>query len=135
MKNAFLKDIWRTIQKSRKRFFSILLITALGVTMLTGLKAACDDLRYSADHFFDTQKLYDISVMSTLGLTDEDVTALSQLDGVETAEGAYSETVYTHVDDKRQNAQVKVLSAKGLNAPYLLEGVLPQKADEIAVTQ
>ena len=46
MKNAFLKDIWRTIQKSRKRFFSILLITALGVTMLTGLKADCDDLRY-----------------------------------------------------------------------------------------
>lgn len=135
MKNAFLKDIWRTIQKSRKRFFSILMITALGVTMLTGLKAACDDLRYSADRFFDTQKLYDISVMSTLGLTDEDVAALSQLDGVETAEGAYSETVYTQVDDKRQNAEVKVLSAKGLNEPYLLEGALPQKADEIAVTQ
>ncbi|WP_195267057.1 FtsX-like permease family protein [Eubacterium sp. 1001713B170207_170306_E7] len=135
MKNAFLKDIWRTIQKSRKRFFSILMITALGVTMLTGLKAACDDLRYSADHFFDTQNLYDISVMSTLGLTDEDVAALSQLDGVETAEGSYSETVYTQVDDKRQNAEVKVLSAKGMNEPYLLEGVLPQKADEIAVTQ
>lgn len=135
MKNAFLKDIWRTIQKSRKRFFSILMITALGVTMLTGLKAACDDLRYSADRFFDAQKLYDISVMSTLGLTDEDVAALSQLEGVETAEGAYSETVYTQVDDKRQNAEVKVLSAKGMNEPYLLEGVLPQKADEIAVTQ
>ena len=135
MKNAFLKDIWRTIQRSRKRFFSILMITALGVTMLTGLKAACDDLRYSADRFFDTQNLYDISVMSTLGLTDEDVAALSQLEGVETAEGAYSETVYTQVDDKRQNAEVKVLSAKGMNEPYLLEGVLPQKADEIAVTQ
>lgn len=135
MKNAFLKDCWRTIQKSRKRFFSILLITALGVTMLTGLKAACDDLRYSADCFFDAQNLYDISVISTLGLTGDDVAALSQLDGVAEAEGAYSQTVYTQVDDKRQDAEVKMLSRKGMNAPYILEGSLPQKPDEIAVTQ
>lgn len=43
------KDIIRTIKKGKKRFFSILLITALGATMMTGLKAACVDLRYSAD--------------------------------------------------------------------------------------
>lgn len=59
------KDIIRTIKKGKKRFFSILLITALGATMMTGLKAACVDLRYSADQLFDSQKLFDISVAST----------------------------------------------------------------------
>lgn len=135
MKNAYRKDIWRSILRGKKRFCSILLISALGVTMLTGIKAACSDLRYSADAFFDAQKLYDVCVVSTLGLTQEDVAALSELDGVETIEGSYSETVYTQAAGRQQSAQVQALSQNGLNKPYLLEGVLPQNADEIAVTE
>ncbi len=125
----------RTISKSRKRFFSIMLITALGVTMLTGLKAACVDLRASADSFYDAQRLFDVAVVSTLGLTEQDVRALAALEGVEAAEGSYSETVTTQVRDQQRSAEVKMLSDAGINAPYLLEGTLPQSAGEIAVTQ
>ena len=71
-----------------------MLITILGVGMLTGLRAACMDLRYSADQFYDRQGLYDISVVSTLGLTEKDVDALKALDGVADAVGVYSETVH-----------------------------------------
>ena len=60
--------------------------------MFSGLKAACVDLRHSADDFLDQQNLYDICVLSTLGLTEDDVEALSQVEGVAYAEGAYSET-------------------------------------------
>ena len=70
MAKAYIKDIWRSIIKGKKRFFSILLITALGVTMLTGIKSACIDLRYSADQFFDAQNLFDVNIVSTLGLTE-----------------------------------------------------------------
>lgn len=135
MKNAYRKDILRSIQKGKKRFCSILLISALGVTMLTGIKAACSDLRYSADAFFDAQKLYDVCVVSTLGLTEEDVNVLSKLDGVEMIEGSYSETVYTQAAGRQQSAEVRALSRKGLNNPYLLEGALPQNVNEIAVTE
>ena len=62
------KDIRRTIFRNKKRFCSILIITALGVMMLSGLKAACDDLRYSADQFYDEQQVFDIQVVSTMGL-------------------------------------------------------------------
>ena len=78
MRKAYKKDIWRAIWKGKKRFISILLITALGVMMFTGLGAACLDLRYSADAFLDAQRLSDICVVSTLGLTDEDVEALAK---------------------------------------------------------
>ena len=67
MAGAFGKDIWRTITRNRKRFISILAICALGVTMVTGLRASCFDLRQSADAFFDSQHLYDLSIQSTLG--------------------------------------------------------------------
>ena len=70
---AYRKDIIRSIIKGRKRFLAIMMITALGVCMLGGIKAACEDLRYSADVFFDQQNLYDISIVSTMGLTEEDI--------------------------------------------------------------
>ncbi|WP_410771535.1 FtsX-like permease family protein [Fontibacillus sp. BL9] len=135
MNKAYQKDILRSIQKGWKRFLSIMLITALGVGMLTGLYAACLDMYYSADRFYDEQKLFDIRVLSTLGLTEEDVKALAQVDGVETAEGGYSETAHTDVDGIRKSTEINVLSTKGLNAPYLLDGSLPSKTGEIAVTQ
>lgn len=134
MKKAYNKDVWRTIWKGKKRFISIMLITMLGVAMLTGLRAACVDLRYTVDEFLDGQNLYDICVVSTLGLNDEDVAALAALDGIAAAEGAYSETVHINVGDKKQNILLQTLSGGGMNVPYVVEGTLPQKADEIAVT-
>ncbi len=132
---AYWKDIVRTIKKEKKRFFSILLITFLGVTMFAGLSAGCRDLRASADRYYDEQNLYDIKVQSTLGLTDEDVTALSEVEGVAEAHGTYSETALVQAGDLQQKAEVTLLDMDGLNQPRLLEGTLPQKASEIAVSQ
>lgn len=135
MKKAYNQDIWRSMKKGKKRFISIMLITALGVTMLTGIKAACENLRYSADYFFDKQKLFDISVVSTLGLTKDDVQSLIELEGVSQVEGAYSKTVYTQNREKKQSVEIKTFRETGINVPYLIEGNLPREADEIAVTE
>ena len=69
-------------------------------------------------------------VQSTLGLTDEDVAALAALDGVETAEGGWSETAYTTVGSASEKVDVKALSSSGLNEPLVLEGRLPEAAGE-----
>lgn len=133
--SAFAKGILRTVRGSLKRFVALTTITALGVTMLVGLRAACVDLRNSADRFFDEQSLFDVRVQSTLGLTDEDVAALAALDGVEGAEGGWSETVYTTVGSASEKVDVKALSPSGLNEPLVLEGRLPEASGEVAVTQ
>lgn len=134
MKKAYNKDIWRAIWKGKKRFFSIMLITTLGVAMFSALKVACEDLKQSADAFLDEQNLFDIQVVSTLGMTDADVDALQTLEEVEQAEGVYSETVNIKMGEKNRSVSLKTLSETGMNRPYLLEGELPQKPDEIAVT-
>ena len=131
---AYYKDIWRAIQHNKKRFFSMMLITILGVTMLSALRAACRDLRYTADAFFDEQNLYDISVISTMGLTMDDVEALEALEEVEQAEGSYSENVKVWIGEQNKSAEVKILSEKGLNIPYIQQGRLPEQKNEIAVT-
>ncbi|MGN0405185.1 MAG: FtsX-like permease family protein [Bariatricus sp.] len=135
MEHAYQKDIKRTIKKGKKRFCSIALIAALGVTMLCGLKAACVDLRHTADRFFDEQNLYDISIMSTLGLTEEDVQALRGMDGVKQVQGGVEKVVYTTVDNRQQDVDLKTLGNEGVNVPYIIEGRLPKKKGEVAVTE
>ncbi len=132
---AYTKDIFRTIKKGKKRFFAIMFIAALGVCMLSALKASCEDLRYTADRFFDEHNLFDITIVSTLGLTGEDVEVLSKLEGVEAVEGTYNENVFTTVEDKTKQAVVNVLSGMDINVPYLLAGEMPVKPDEILVTE
>lgn len=133
---AYRKDIIRSIIKGRKRFFAIMMITALGVCMLGGIKAGCDDLRYSADVFFDEQNLYDISIVSTMGLTEADIEAIADMEGVVAVEGAYSEDVYTELSDgSGKQATVKMLTEEGINIPYLLEGEMPDSPTEILVTK
>lgn len=132
---AYTKDVIKTISKGMKRFLALALISALGVCMMSGLTASCDDLRYSADTFFDEQNLFDIMVVSTMGLTEEDVEALSRIEGIEEVEGTFSETVHTKVNGQTKQASVNVLSQKDINVPYILEGEMPLRADEILVTQ
>ena len=132
---TFNRGILRTIKGSAKRFVALAVICALGTALFVGLTVACVDLRWSADEFFDSQDLFDIRVISTLGLTDEDIEALAEVEGVESVEGGWTETVYTTVGTGSEKVDVKALSADGTNQPYLLEGMLPVNENQIAVTQ
>ena len=132
---AYTKDVIKTIVKGSKRFLALAVIAALGVCMMCGLTAACDDLRISADKFFDEQNLFDIMIVSTMGLTEDDVEALAHIEGIDEVEGIYSEDVYTEVFGQTKQAAINVLSQKEINAPYILEGELPLRSDEIVVTQ
>ena len=133
--NAHKKDIWRSIWKGKKRFFSIMVITFLGTMMFSGLKAACVDLRHSADNFFDRQRLFDLCIMSTLGLTDEDLAVIQGLEEVERAEGIYSETVRAIANGNDLSVALKPFYTGGMNQPYVIEGHLPEEANEVAVTE
>lgn len=134
MRSALAKDTLRTIRHSLRRFVSIAAICMLGTTMFVGLTIACEDLRLSADEYFDAQRLYDVSVQSTLGLTDDDVDALGALDGVSAAQGGWKETAYTEVDNASQSVAVSATAKDGMNEPHLIEGRLPAAAGEVAVT-
>ena len=104
--DAFATDIKRTITGNLKRFISLFIITALGATMLVGLKAACDDVRLTADDYYDSQHLFDIQVQSTLGLDAKDIAAIARVDGVDEAAGGYTETAYTQVNGSRQKVDL-----------------------------
>ena len=135
MDSAFIKDILRTIRKEKRRFFSILIITALGVMMFSGLKASCEDLRNSADRFFDAQNLRDLQIVSTLGLDENDLKVLSEMEEIETVSGIYSEETDSVCNDIPLRITLTTLSEEGIDMPYVLEGTLPKEKNECAVPE
>ena len=90
MNKTYQKNIRRTLASTRSRFLAIFSIVALGVGFLTGLVTSTPDMRDSIETYLDDANLYDLRILGTLGLTDDDVQALSQLEGVEDVRGAWS---------------------------------------------
>ena len=75
MKSAMKKDFWREIKHTKSRFFSIMILVALSVAFLSGLKATAPDMKQTGDNYLDSLHLADIQVLSTLGLTEDDIDA------------------------------------------------------------
>ncbi len=69
MKKALMKDSIKEIKNTYKRFLSILLMAFLGVGFFAGIKATSPDMVNTIDKFYKDQNVYDIQVISTLGLT------------------------------------------------------------------
>lgn len=101
--------------------------------MTTGIKAGCDDTCISADKYYKEQNLRDFYIQSTLGLTDDDITALLEEEDINAADGFYEETDYYISDDVKYSVMMTTFSNK-VDIPYIKEGRLPEKSDEIAVT-
>ena len=130
--NRLLTDAVREIIRTRSRFLSLMVLSALAVCFLAGLRATAPDMKLSADRYFDQQKLMDLRIVSTLGLTEEDIEALAEEPGVVTARGAY--TVDASLPLESNDYIVKVLSlSEDVNLPAVKEGRLPQAADECLV--
>lgn len=135
MKKAMQKDFWREIQHTRSRFFSIMILVALSVAFLSGLKATAPDMKRTGDDYLDSLHLADIQVLSTLGLTDDDITSLRAQDKVEDAEGEYVIDAFASSDSLDAVVKVLSLTGRGINEVLLRDGRMPERADECVVEE
>ena len=121
------KDFFRGILKNKGKFISVFFIILLGAAFFSGLRSSKNDMLFSAENYYDAQHLFDISVVSTAGLTDDDVSALEALDEVSYAEGVNSLDVLCNTEEKRA---VKLISlSQRVNVP-VVDGTLPKNSDE-----
>ena len=148
---AFNKDIVRSIRHSLGRFVAIAAIVALGCGFYAGLRMTAPDMKLAADAYYDGTDLMDIRVVSTLGLTDEDIEALRDVPGVSGVEAAYSADVLATLNDEQYVMRVHSLSpsaatavktdagaissddANYLNRLDLVEGRWPTSANECVI--
>lgn len=132
---AYVKDTTRSWLRGWKRFLSIAVISLLGVSVLTGIYAGCRDMFLAADRFYDGQGLHDIQILSTYGLTDDDIVALRRIDGVDTIQPERTQSATTDVAGTDKSVTMTEIGVESLDLPYLQEGRMPTKAGEVAVTE
>lgn len=139
MTEAFRKDTMRTMRKTMNRFCSILLIVALGVGFFAGVRATGDDMRDTASDYYIDYNAMDVKVLSTLGFSENDVAAVAAVDGVKQVyAGKYVDCLtlchdnfLTRVFSLPQNPD----SPETMNRLRVLEGQLPQAADECVIDE
>ena len=135
MNRSLRKELFREIRGSATRFLSIFVMVALGCMFLVGLRSAAPDMRKTSDEYFDGQNFMDIQIMSTLGLTDDDIAAFAATDGVGQAEGGWALDAILTLQESDRVIKAISLSPTGINAPIVVEGRLPEAPDECAVEE
>ena len=131
-KNALRKDFLMEIRKTMGRFLSIFLIVALGVIILVGLQATEPDMVLSGDTYADQNKLMDIKIVSTYGLTEGDLDVIDRLPAIDGVEGSYSADVLCAVGDNMEVVHIMSIT-ENMNTITVTEGRLPKNDYECLV--
>lgn len=130
-----IKSIFREIKSSLGRYLAILLIIALGVGFFAGLKVTDQAMIQTANDYLQGLHFYDYRLISTIGFDEDAEKQLAEEEGVFAAEGAKSADILIMRPGGIQNA-VKTMSVpERVNLPDLIEGRMPQKADECLVDE
>ena len=152
MASAFNKELGRSIRHSLGRFLAIAVIAALGTGFFAGLQMTAPDMKMAGDEYYDGTNLCDIRVMSTLGLSDDEVETLSQVEGVEGVMPAYETDSIAVIDGQQCTVRIHSLDMKAaeasdisdgksaksddvnyINRPLLVEGTWPNAPDECLI--
>ncbi|MGL5540127.1 MAG: ABC transporter permease, partial [Erysipelotrichaceae bacterium] len=131
------KDLFREIAKTKGRFFSILLIVAIGVAFFTGVTTSADIMQQNIDRYYDDTHFRDFQIFSTLGFSEDDVQALQAFPGLDKIHA--SKALEALVKQGESELAFKVVSlpseASREDQSYvdqwrLVEGRMPKAANE-----
>lgn len=126
---AFQRDFFREIGRNKGRFFSVMFIVMLGAAFFSGIRSAKNDMHVSADSYYDRVNFMDIRVVSTMGLTEDDLEDMRNTEGVAAVTGGYTAEVLNEQSD--MEFALKVIAwTEDINQVTLTDGRLPEKANE-----
>jgi putative ABC transport system permease protein len=136
MGKSFFKNLLRDIKKTLSRFLSIVVIIAVGVSFYAGIRASSPDMKISGDYYFTNTNLMDFKLISTLGITADDIEEFKKTEGVTSVEGSRSVDAVTVKDQVSLVLNVNSLpAADGINNVRIVQGRRPADAGEAIVEE
>lgn len=132
---AISKDFIREVKGTKSRFISILVLVSLAVAFLSGLQATAPDMKLTGHHYFEEQKLADVQIMSTVGLTDEDLDAVLALDQVQDAENCFVIDAFADSATVDKVAKVYSIPEKEINELLVIDGRMPEALNECVIEE
>ena len=131
-KNRIITMSLREIKKSRKRFFSLCILSIIGVSFFAGMKMSGPTMLDSLDEYYDNSKVYDLKIISTLGLDDEDIKEIQKLNNEYKVEGSHTKDAI--FNDGKHEAVLRIHEInEDMNNIIITEGRMPEKYNEIVV--
>ena len=151
---VLVTDAVRTVKRTMPRFISIIAIVALGISFFAGMNATAPDMLDTMKEYMNTSNAMDIQIISTAGLTDEDVRVLGSITGVKAIKGEkyFDGTVkadgntISDVDGSEMTVRVLSLDTTAIlncengydepyfmNRPELIEGKWPTSPNQCVV--
>lgn len=146
---AFRKEVLRSITHSWGRFLAIAVMAALGCGFYAGLRMTGPDMRLAGDEYYDATELCDLRVVSSLGMSDEQVDMLRDVEGVSGVMPAYEADAISQLAGTQYTLRYHSLDADAakasscsdglrvesddadyVNRPILVEGSWPESDDE-----
>ena len=127
----YLQTTFRDIRQAIGRFIAIILIILMGVLLFVGIKSIGPNLEETVDHFVTTQRVSDLQISGTAGLTEQDRAVVEKMHGVQ-AELGYR---IPYRDEARDvNLQLyNYQPTARQNRLTLTTGRYPQRTNEILV--
>ena len=133
MKRTQIIDAFRNIRSQSASFLSIMIIAMLSANAYLGIAFAAKALNRNVTRYYDAQNVQDLSIYSPLLLTNEDLAAVSALEGIADVEGSYETVAWTE-NGEHGTLKVSVLSApERITLPVIQEGRMPETPQEAAV--
>ena len=137
MNKVLFKDLLREIRRSWARFLSIFAIVMVSVAFFSGIRATAPDMRYTADQYFDQYNMMDIRVLSTFGLSQEDIDAIAAVKDVQKVQPGYFADVVTTINSSeivfRVHSLPTTVDQNTINRIELTEGRYPEKSGECVI--
>lgn len=123
-----------------RRFCILAVIAMLGVAVMTGIYAGCNDMLLGANDTYSKLKAYDLQIVSTLGLTKNDVKSIKKLPFVSEAEAEKSFKATAHPSNNADSSYAMNVvqynhDSKKLNRVHLLSGNMPTNNRQAVVTE
>ena len=136
MKKTFLKNLFRDIKNTPSRFLSIIVIIAVGVAFYSGVRATSPSMKKSNDYYLDEVRFMDFKLISTLGITDDDIDEIGKQKGITQAQGSYSMDAVIEKDDKQIVININSMPNKeGINQIKIIEGRRAERIGEVVVEE
>lgn len=134
MKKTQFLDAIRNIKKRFVSYLSVIVIALLGTSIFLSIGFASKAILRNGTDVYDSMRFRSVEVISTLLISEENIAALKALDGVQAAEPVWQAGTVVYHADTKENASF-ITAGEQINVPQVLEGRLPEAADECAVEQ
>ncbi|MBR6351957.1 MAG: FtsX-like permease family protein [Firmicutes bacterium] len=129
---ALNRDFIREIIKTKGRFLSILVLAALAVAFLSGLRAIAPDMKNTLDDYMDSRNMADLQVYASLGLTEDDIGAMLQQDGITDGEAFYLIDAFASCGETGKPVKLWSMPQR-IGLLVIREGRMPENSGECLI--